>query len=31
VVHGPWLLGLASLGLIFYGFYFILLVRYRSL
>lgn len=31
VVHGRWLLGLVSVGLIFCGFYFVLLMRYRSL
>ena len=29
--HGPWLVGAVATGLIFYGFYFVLLVRYRSL
>jgi hypothetical protein len=31
VVEGRWLLGLVSAGLIFYGFYFVLLMRYRAL
>jgi Domain of Unknown Function (DUF1206) len=29
--EGRWLLGVASVGLILYGFYFVLLVRYRTL
>ena len=29
--QGHWLLGIVSAGLIFYGFYFVLLMRYRSL
>jgi hypothetical protein len=29
--EGHWLLGVASAGLIFYGFYFVLLMRYRAL
>ena len=31
MVEGRWLLGLVSLGLIFYGLYFVLLMRYRAL
>ncbi|HJR17292.1 MAG TPA: DUF1206 domain-containing protein [Gemmatimonadales bacterium] len=31
LVEGRWLLGLVSAGLILYGFYFVLLMRYRSL
>ena len=29
--EGPWLLGAAAVGLILYGFYFVLLARYRAL
>ena len=29
--HGPWLLGAASVGLMLYGLYFVLLARYRRL
>jgi hypothetical protein len=29
--EGRWLLGVAAVGLILYGFYFVLLVRYRAL
>jgi hypothetical protein len=31
LVEGSWLLGLVSAGLILYGFYFVLLMRYRAL
>lgn len=31
LVEGRWLLGVFSAGLIFYGFYFVLLMRYRTL
>jgi hypothetical protein len=31
LVEGSWLLGIASAGLICYGFYFVLLMRYREL
>jgi hypothetical protein len=31
LVEGRWLLGVASVGLILYGFYFVLLMRYRAL
>ena len=29
--QGRWLLGIVSAGLILYGFYFVLLMRYRAL